>query len=53
MPALFPTTMFPSFSQAMPEQKPEEHKMESREQRDEIVEAIAALAVLRILTQGT
>lgn len=50
-PALFPTTMFPSFTQSQPvmgqvvEEKKEEHK---RESRDDLIELVALLAILRL-----
>ena len=54
-PALFPTTMFPSFTQTQPtvaqtfEEKLEEKREErKRESRDELLELVALLAFLRL-----
>lgn len=57
-PALFPTPMFPSFSQpeypmrSLVEEIKEEKKEERRlESRDEIVELVALLAILRLTSR--
>lgn len=54
-PALFPTTMFPSFLQpASAPQQVAQAKPEGQESREELVEIVAALAFLRFLSsQGT
>ena len=53
IPALFPTTMFPAPPQSGTQAQPPEVKGEKREERDELVEAVAALIFLRLLAQGT
>lgn len=53
VPALFPTAMFPSFSPTVSESRDVKPAPEAPGQRDELVETVAALAILRLLTQGT
>jgi hypothetical protein len=52
-PAMFPTAMFPSFSQMPQTSPPEEERRQNertKETRDEFVDLVAILAILKLIS---